>query len=190
MNIDISNAHCGFRTLSVTHAWPRVARHSNPPGRPALTSRRTGARGRAQPAVGFTPDRSAAASQVASLNVTLADRAGGVALAASPTRPAGFTAPRRHGPSSRRAQPPPGAGSAVGGGPVPAAEPGGPSNDVGVVPALGASLSSARTACVPAPRLAVHGRRGGGRGRIACATSDQVRLPAEFKHISKRRKRN
>lgn len=33
MNIDISNAHCGFRTLSVTHAWPRVARHSNPPGR-------------------------------------------------------------------------------------------------------------------------------------------------------------
>jgi hypothetical protein len=106
MNIDISNAHCGFRTLSVTHAWPRVARHSNPPGR-RLTRRRTGARGRAQPAVGFAPDRSAAASQVASLNVTLADRAGGVALAASPTRPAGFTAPRRHGPSSRRALPPP-----------------------------------------------------------------------------------
>jgi len=104
---------------------------------PPLTSRRTGARGRAQPAVGLTPDRSAAASQVASLNVTLADRAGGVALAASPTRPAGFTAPRRHGPSSRRAQPPLGAGGAVGGGPVPAAEPGGPSNDVGVVPALG-----------------------------------------------------
>jgi hypothetical protein len=109
MNIDISNAHCGFRTLSVTHAWPRVARHSNPPGR-RLSRRRTGARGRAQPAVGFTPDRSAAASQVASLNVTLADRAGGAALAASPTRPAGFTAPRRHGPSSRRALPPPGAG--------------------------------------------------------------------------------
>jgi hypothetical protein len=34
MNIDISNAHCGFRALSVTHAWPRVARSSNPRRRP------------------------------------------------------------------------------------------------------------------------------------------------------------
>lgn len=59
MNIDISNAHCGFRTLSVTHAWPRVARHSNPPGAPCACARlsgracrgATGARGRAQPAV-------------------------------------------------------------------------------------------------------------------------------------------
>jgi hypothetical protein len=136
------------------------------------------------------PGRSAAASQVASLNVTLADRAGGVALAASPTRPAGFSSSSaRTVVSSRTRCPPRGGRGAVGGGPVPAAEPGGPSNDVGVVP-RGASLSSAWTACVPAPRLAVHGRRGGGRGRIACATSDQVRLPAEFKHISKRRKRN
>jgi hypothetical protein len=187
------------RTLRVSDSVrnPRLAEgrttleSARPPASPLRGggAARTGARGRAQPAVGFAPDRSAAASQVASLNVTLADRAGGAALAASPTRPAGFTAPRRHGPSSRRALPPPGAGGAVGGGPVPAAEPGGPSNDVGVAP-RGASLSSARTACVPAPRFAVHGRRGGGRGRIACATSDQVRLPAEFKHISKRRKRN
>lgn len=29
MNIDTSNAHCGFRIPSVTHAWPRVARLLN-----------------------------------------------------------------------------------------------------------------------------------------------------------------
>lgn len=189
MNIDISNAHCGFRTLSVTHAWPRVARHSNPPGRrltPAdgrAWTRAAGGRVHARPIGGGVSSRFAKRN------------------ARRPRRrrsPRGFADPARrfHSSSSARtvvssrAAAPPGAGGAVGGGPVPAAEPGGPSNDVGVVPALGASLSSARTACVPAPRLAVHGRRGGGRGRIACATSDQVRLPAEFKHISKRRKRN
>jgi hypothetical protein len=152
MNIDISNAHCGFRTLSVTHAWPRVARHSNPPARRSQ-ERRAGARGRAQPAVGRpllaegSPGRPTAASQVASLNVTLADRAGGAALAASPTRPAGFSSPSartvvsscaREGARRWR----PGAGGS---------EPGGPSNDVGVVPARGGARVGVVLLACPRP---------------------------------------
>lgn len=118
MNIDISNAHCGFRTLSVTHAWPRVARHSNlrvaraPAGRrPHPWGRWAG--GRRRGARAWT--RAAGARRAAArrapgggvssryANETPADRAGGAALAAPPTRPAGSKAPRRHVPSSRRA---------------------------------------------------------------------------------------
>lgn len=52
MNIDISNAHCGFRTLSVTHAWPRVARTSNPSGRAERRARTpVDARGRGTGAI-------------------------------------------------------------------------------------------------------------------------------------------
>lgn len=74
-------------------------------------------------------------------------------------------------------------------------EPGGSSNDAGVALLGGrarrCSISAVR-ARAPFCRLPLPGVAAGRvvRERITRATSDQVRLPAEFKHISKRRKRN
>ena len=171
MNIDISNAHCGFRTLSVTHAWPRVARHSNPPAR---RQRRAGARGRAQPAVWPLPFAGERARPVG----------GGVLSriakrnARRPRRrrsPRGFADPARRFHSSPSARTVvsscalqgarrwrPGAGGS---------EPGGPSNDVGVVPAWGGALVGA------VPLLACSRPASPSTGGAAAAAGESLARP-------------
>jgi hypothetical protein len=53
----------------------------------------------------------------------------------------------------------------------------------------GRTLRALRTHCRSIPNRR-KSSGGGGTMLFRTATSDQVRLPAEFKHISKRRKRN